>query len=188
MKNKIFSNILTKHPLFTMCLYGFMVLFFSFSCKSKQVISVENISPNISENCPENGTCSFDVFQNKNLNILKDNIGEIYPEIIDGNQLVLKFKFERNTDLKVADGQYIEEIYIELDPKNLQKETTHLKSGNLLFARLCFCRGQTGYYRIRSGNLSVKKLTNNSYQIDFVFAIDEVPQVITSISEIFSLK
>lgn len=148
----------------------------------------ENSNASISNNCPENGTCTFEVLKHKTLNISKDNLGETYPEIVDGNQLVLKFKYQKNKELNVADGHYIEEIYIELDPENLEKETAHFKAEKLLFARLCFCKGQTGYYKIRSGNLSVKKIKNTRYQIDLQFKIDEVPQVITSISQIFSLK
>jgi hypothetical protein len=102
--------------------------------------------------------------------------------------LVLKFKYEKNTELNVADSHYIEEVYIELDPENLLKEAVHLKGEKLLFARLCFCRGQTGYYRITYGNLSIQKIEDTTYQIHFQFKIDVVPQVITSISQIFSLK
>tara|TARA_R110002049_G_scaffold65035_1_gene170999 strand:- start:137828 stop:138394 length:567 start_codon:yes stop_codon:yes gene_type:complete len=188
MNNKTFSIIFIKHALFTKCLWVFMALFLSVSCKSKQPVLTENNTTGISENCPENDMCSLEVLQNKKLNILRDNLGEIYPEIADGNQLLLKFKFEKNADLNVADGHYIEEIYIELNPNNLQKETTDFKKENLLFARLCFCKGQTGYYRIRTGRLSVKNIKDGTYKIDFNFKIDEVPQIITSITEIFSLK
>jgi hypothetical protein len=146
------------------------------------------MSHNGSANCPENGTCSLEVYQNKTLEILNDNLGKTYPEIVDGSLVVLKFKFEKNKDLQVVDGHYTEEVFIELNPDSLQKETTHLKKEKIVFSRLCFCKGQTGYYRIRTGNLSVKKVKNNTYQMDFDFKIEEVPQVVTSINQIFSLK
>lgn len=165
-----------------------MVLIISFSCKPKQPVLGSNIGQNMLTNCPDNGTCSLQVYQNKTLQILNDNLGKTYPEIVDGHLVVLKFKFEKNIDSQVVEGHYIEEVFIELNPNNLEKETTHLKNEKIVFSRLCFCKGQTGYYRVRSGNLSIKKVKNDTYQIDFDFKIEEVPQLMTSINQIFSLK
>lgn len=188
MNSKIFFNHFQYYSVFMKYLWLFFILVFLFSCKSKQSILVENTNTHVSANCPEDGRCSFEIFQNKDLHFLKDNLGMLYPEIVNGNQLVLKFKYEKNTDLKAVDGHYIEEVFIELDPKNLLKETTQFKSEKLLFSRLCFCRGQTGYYQIRNGNLSLQRIKGNAYQISLHFKIDEVPQVITTFTEIFSLK
>jgi len=57
-----------------------------------------------------------------------------------------------------------------------------------LFARLCFCRGQTGYYIINQGQLSIKKLSESQYHLKMRFKIDEVPQVISEIDEVISFK
>ena len=51
----------------------------------------------------------------------------------------------------------------------------------MLFGRFCFCRGATGYYKVKEGNLKLKKI-NETYQLDFDFKINEVPQIISKIS------
>ncbi len=81
------------------------------------------------------------------------------PKISAGNNTVLKYTYTRNKIPNTEDSSYVEEIYIELDSKNIE---TNLKDAQLanvkvVFARLCFCKGQTGYYKVTNGELSIKK-------------------------------
>ncbi|MGB5418674.1 MAG: hypothetical protein WBN21_07590, partial [Algibacter sp.] len=80
-----------------------------------------------------------------------------------------------------------EEIFIELDQENLQFETTELIDKKLFFARWCYCKGQTGYYKINQGKLTVTKIDNSNYDVHLVFKIDEVPQIINEIKHTFKL-
>jgi hypothetical protein len=161
---------------------------FLFSCKPKQTALVKNSNITISSDCPENGTCHFEVFQNAKLEQLKDNQGALYVNITEGDMLVLKFEYVKNKTPNTSDSSYREEVFIELDPNYIKKDISNFKGENILFARWCFCKGQTGYYKIRKGHLSVKKLNKESYQLDLDFKVEEVPQMITSIHQIFTLK
>lgn len=139
--------------------------------------------------CPDDGICKFEVLTNKSLTLNYDTTGQLYPEIIDSKEIVVVFEYKRNDIPNTEDSHYIEKIYLELNPNNL---TTNIKNSQLkvtkaLFARLCFCRGQTGYYEIQKGNLLISKMNENLYNLKFDFEIDTVPQVIKSISETIQL-
>jgi hypothetical protein len=139
--------------------------------------------------CPDDGVCSFEVLKNSSLKLLEDSNGKLYPEISEGDKIVLKFEYKRNEIPNTADSSYSELIYIEVEPN---KMTIDLRGSNLgkakiLFARLCFCRGQTGYYKISNGNLTISK-QSDSYRFNLEFKVDEVPQIITVINQSFSLN
>ncbi|MGB5417391.1 MAG: hypothetical protein WBN21_01070, partial [Algibacter sp.] len=102
----------------------------------------------VTVNCPEDGQCTYEIFKNKTLEIKKDNLGSIYPELTIGNGFVLKFEYKKLENTNYQDAGYREEIFIELDQENLQFETTELIDKKLFFARWCYCKGQTGYYKI----------------------------------------
>ena len=160
------------------------------SCASKQNATVINEIKINSTTCPEDGVCTFEVLSNQTFSIEKDGIGELYPKISEGNKTILKFEYKRNEIPNTVDGNYSELIYIELDPNDLEIDLKDesLKNVNALFARLCFCRGQTGYYVIKQGQLSIKKESNNQYNLKMSFKIDEVPQVISTLDLVFSIK
>ena len=167
-------------------LYILMCCSIIFSCNAKQKIISKNEAFNAIANCPEDGVCTFEVLENKALDIRTDNFGDLYPEISNGDKIILRFEYKRNEIPNTVDGNYSELIYVELNPNNLiiELKNSKLQEVKVLFARLCFCRGQTGYYKINNGKLSVTKVDDN-YQFNLEFKTDEVPQVITSISELF---
>ncbi|MEL0455613.1 hypothetical protein WJN01_05205 [Flavobacteriaceae bacterium SZ-1-7] len=138
--------------------------------------------------CPEDGECSFDIYKKKSLKVEKGDFDQIYLEMVDGHNLVLKFEYKKDNEKKLLDGSYREEIFVELPMKNFENETTDLKSENIFFARWCYCKGQTGYYKINEGSLKVFKLNDDKAKINLKFKISEVPQVITEISETFSIQ
>ncbi|WP_370478925.1 hypothetical protein [Tamlana flava] len=165
----------------------FLVVFMV-SCKcKKEVASLQNKKVDYTV-CPENGTCSFENYRNKSLKIEEGDFNQIYLAMVDGHNLVLKFEYKKDNDKKLLDGSYREEVFIELPLKNFEVETTDLKNKNLFFARWCYCKGQTGYYKINEGSLKVFKLNDDKAKINLKFKISEVPQVITEISETFSIQ
>lgn len=139
--------------------------------------------------CPDDGNCTFEVLQNRSLDILEDNLGKLYQEISEGDKLVLKFEYKRNEIPDTVDSHYRELIFVEFDPKDLPLELrdSALKKNKVLFARWCYCKGQTGYYEVDKGILTITKEKNN-YRLGLEFKIDEVPQIITSIDQSFALN
>ena len=167
----------------------FSLLLILKSCKVVPEVNSE-VSKEISSlTCPVEGTCKLEVIKNSHLEIKTDEFGILYPQIDDGLFMVLKFEYIRNEIPETADSGYRELIFLQLNPEQMEMEiqNKNLSTVNLLFARLCFCRGQTGYYKINMGRLSVKKIQDKTYLVDLEFKTDEVPQVINHISETFKL-
>ena len=169
-----------------------LVLFVITSCKSAQ-----NINYTLSElvstktiNCPDNGECSIELIPNKSLEFKKDNFENSYPIISDGEKTILKYTYQRNPISKTQDSNYTEIIYAELN-KNISEisiSNNDLQTIKLYFGRLCYCKGETGYYPIKNGNFKLEILNKNSLKIDLEFTINEVPQLISKISETISFK
>jgi hypothetical protein len=168
--------------------YAFYLIISLVSCKTKSNVTPEKSSDVTTFLCPDDGVCTFDILDNTIIQNKTDNLGSIYPELIQGHNLVLKFEYKKAHDSDIQDSAYREEVFIELDKTNLEIETENLKNLNLFFARWCFCRGQTGYYKISKGKLKVTKITDQEYQINLNFTIDEVPQIIKKINYNFSLQ
>lgn len=141
-------------------------------------------------NCPADGKCSLSIQYKKSLNLIEDSWANTYPEIVNGNKVVFTFEYKRNEIPNTADGHYIEQILFELNPENINLELKdqELENVNMLFARFCYCKGQTGYYKVTDGHLKIKKLKNEKYYLSLNFSQDYVPQIMTFIGEIFELK
>lgn len=158
------------------------------SCKAKSQLVPALAMEVTNMACPEDGTCSFEILKNKSLQIKTDNLGSMYPKMIDGKYSVLKFEYKKQGNTNYQDSGYREEVFIELENNNLEFETTDLKSRKLFFARWCYCKGQTGYYKIKQGKLSVTKIDAENFQFHLNFKIEEVPQIINEIKQTFSIQ
>lgn len=172
------------------CLQLYMVAFLIISCASKQNSVAGGQSKTITQKCPEDGVCTFEVSSNQSMNYEKDGIGMLYPKISEGEKLLIKFEYTRNEIPDTVDGSYRELVYLELDPNALDIELNDykLQSVKALFGRFCYCKGQAGYYKLRKGQLRITKISNTEYSLRLNFTVSEVPQVLTSIEENISLN
>ena len=68
-----------------------------------------------STNCPDDGLCTFEIFQNKSLSLKEDEIGALYPELSEGKKTIIKFEYKRDEIPNTADSNYSEIIYAEID-------------------------------------------------------------------------
>ena len=57
----------------------------------------------------------------------------------------------------------------EIDDLEINLKDGELNNVKALFARLCFCRGQTGYYTLNQGQIAIKKLSENQYHLKMRF-------------------
>ncbi|WP_298341347.1 hypothetical protein [uncultured Algibacter sp.] len=158
------------------------------ACKAKKDANAVIAEHETLFECPENGACSFEIFENKSLQIITDEIQGTYPKIENGAHLVLKFEYKKVGNSNYEDSGYREEIFIELDKNNLEFETEDLQSQKLFFARWCYCKGQTGYYKINQGKLMITKIDDKNFQLQLNFKTEEVPQIITGITHNFSTQ
>lgn len=168
-----------------------LLIFILFTCHStKKTNNTENAKPMINNlQCPEDGMCSLTVSKLKSLKVKSDEFGNSYTEIADGNNTLLTFEYKRKPIENVEDDNYQEFVYIELQNpiENLTLEDNQLQDAKVTFVRLCFCKGQTGAYKVTNGKLNITKLETSSYQLELSFKVDEVPQIINTVSSEFSL-
>lgn len=171
--------------------YFFITIFLSCCSTVKKNNTNKDLKTSVTKSfCPKEGTCSFQVLNNKTLELHKSSIGKLYPKINNGNNIVCKFTYTKDRDDRYQDSQYIEELYFELPAtdKEFTFENKELSKTKLVFARICFCKGQTGYYLINEGVISFKNLNNDLYQVNITFKSSEVPQIITSIEETITIN
>src|SRR5690606_35065738 len=156
-----------------------------------KTISSENTSMEQVEKttgCPDEGTCTVVVHKNKKLAIKQDGIGSTYPEITDGENMVVEYTYLKKGPEGTADGNYSETIHFEIPAATttLTKENASLQDVKLLYGKHCFCRGEAGYYTISNGKLLVEKSTQG-IKFDLKFKVEKTSQVVTHISEVVKL-
>lgn len=142
------------------------------------------------KNCVQNGKCELKLTPNKSIEFKKDKFGILYPKISDGENTLLTYTFNRNPIKNTQDSNYTEIIYATL-PKNIKEISltdNELKQVNLHFARLCFCKGETGYYPIEKGTFNITKTNKDSIKITCKFQVKNIPQIVSSFEEIVSIK
>lgn len=164
--------------------YLLLVLLFCFCGRQKGIL--DNTHPTtveLKQNCPTNGTCTLEVLKEKSLQIRQDEFGKTYYELADSKtSYVLLYRYKKFSREDVKDGEYTEEIIVEIDnsAEHLSLVNEELQHIKMLYGRLCFCRGLTGYYPIKEGSFKYDK--TDEVQFDLNFKVHEVPQVIQTIS------
>ena len=100
------------------------------------------------------------------------NLEILYPVISEGNKTLLKYTFHKKTQLKTRKTVIIPKLFMR---NYLQNITTKLSLTNealqnvkLYFGRLCYCKGETGYYPIKNGEF---KHLKNSQKIALIFEV-----------------
>ncbi|RXP64653.1 hypothetical protein EC396_01390 [Lutibacter sp. HS1-25] len=156
---------------------------------TSQVSANKNITTTI-DNCPENGTCTLELISNKTLEFKTDEFGNLYPTINEGSKTILKYTFTKKPLENTADSNYTELIYAELDSPIIDVNLTNeqLQNVQLHYGRLCFCKGESGYFPIKNGNFSLTKTNKDSLKIDLNFSVKKIPQIISEIHQTVSLK
>ena len=115
--------------------------------------------------CPEEGICSVELLNNKSIVLKKDDIGQFYYQILDNAETsVIKYTYQKPEIKDVLDGNYQEEILIQFDHKKSAIDFTKDEENNfLLYSRQCYCKGQTGIFKMEEGNVSIKNKPKTLY-------------------------
>lgn len=171
--------------------FSFIVLSLVLSCnstktKEKTVSGTENTaSKEIAMECPEEGTCDFSVMKNKALVVKTDGIGMNYPQFEKSSETsVVKFTYHREAKNGMTDGDYTEEVYFEVanDAKSIMLADKSLQQVQLLYGRLCYCKGSAGYFKVTDGTLKFERNKDGSASFSLVFANNQVPQIIKKVA------
>lgn len=165
-------------------IFPILIIFVLFSCQSSRKASSPSrqISPEI--NCPEGGNCSFEILKNSKLNINTDEFGKLYPEVVSGDQIVIKYHFKKNEIKNTADSNYSEYVYLEIneDQQQIILKDNELSNVKLIFGRICFCRDSMGYFKVTQGKLFLFN-KNNKLTINLSFDVKNIPQITKEINE-----
>lgn len=141
----------------------------------------------ISSYCPIEGDCKVNRIKNVSLQVkeVKDgNRGEMYYELIPShNSDVVIYTYNKAVDDILMDGFYREEIVFEV-PKENQRiilEHRNLQDVKMLFGRFCYCKGETGYYKVKRGSANIK-YSDSRIRASLDIQILDVPQLIKKVS------
>lgn len=162
----------------------FIMLLILASCGSKKSTTV--LSASLNSPCPKDGDCTVAIFDNKSMTVKTTEFGSFYYELEENAaKKVIKYTYNRKVKGNIQDASYREEIVFEINNNNDHSVFTDesLQDTQLLFGRFCYCKGQTGYYKIDSGSLRISKnLESKTTEVDLSFKSKKVPQVIEAIS------
>jgi len=164
------------------------------SCKTTQPVKSDIlVSETIfsqTKDCPENGTCTLELIPNKSIDFKSDEFGNLYPVINEGTSYVLKYTFTKNPISETEDSNYTEIIYAQLPNPLSEIELINgqLQNVKLNYGRLCFCKGESGYFPVTNGVFILKKPTEDTLEITLDFSVKKIPQIISKINETLSLK
>lgn len=165
----------------TIVLFSFLILI---SCYSLKTSGNKKASVVLKSICPQDGNCSMQLFENKSIAVKQDELGKTYYSLEDNKiKNVLLYSYSRESKDSLQDASYREEIVFEWP--NSKKESTlsndAIQNTKMLFGRFCFCKGQTGYYKVTNGTVTLKSnLKTQKGTINF--KVDEVPQITKTIA------
>lgn len=167
-------------------LIAVLVLFASCSSKKNTVLPVANVT----SICPKDGDCKVEVFDRKSMLVKTTETSSLYYELEENPaKKVVKYTYNRKVKGDLQDASYREEIIFEINSNAGESNfvDVSLQDAQLLFGRFCYCKGQTGYYKIESGSLRISKNKEmETTQINLTLKTAKVPQIIETIA--ISLK
>jgi hypothetical protein len=145
-----------------------------------------DITATLTSECPKNGVCTLEVLKNKSMVVKIDEFGRFYYDLEDStDKNVIKFKYNKTVKGELQDANYREEIIMEWNGDMKSLSGAAMQNAKLLFGRFCFCKGQTGYYKVTDGKLDIASDPKKK-NATLDFKIVDVPQIISHIS--FSVK
>lgn len=174
-------------------LFFLISIFLAISCKTQTAPTVSSDKgfarqiQNPESKCPEGGTCSVEVFENKTLAVLRDDAGVLYPSLGDGENTVVVYTFLQNPEGTV-DGDYSETLHFEIPASSrlVELENETLEKANVLFGKHCNCPGEAGYYKIVDGSLFMEQ-TENAVQFELFFKTDATSHKVSRVTETVQL-
>lgn len=173
------------HCMKTLLIYLSVFMLSSCSGLKSEATGSKTVMPPPQINCPEGGDCSFEVFENSSLTLTYSDRGKLNrPEVVEGNQIVIKYRYKRKEQKDALDSSYSEYIYFEIDPgqQDIVLRDLELKKVKMTFGRICYCKGAMGYFPVEQGQLMVFN-KNGNLQVRSTFKVKKIPQIITEIDE-----
>jgi hypothetical protein len=162
-------------------------------CKSSQInTSLEELNEKhtvLLSNCIDNAVCNIELLPKSNLLIKEDEFKNTYIEFEKGNNTIIKYQLKKNELPNTADSHYSEIIYLEIDNynKSLNLKNEDLQQVKMIYGRLCYCKGSSGYFKVNKGSLELI-LSKNKLSLNANFNVENIPQIVSQINEKISLQ
>jgi len=159
-----------------------IVLLFALACSPAKT-SWQPGAVSLTGDCSKQADCTIELHPNKSV-IIKTALNGMRYKLADQPGMnVIVYKYNKIIKGNIQDAGYREEIVFEYDGKKpLTLDGSELQNTKMLFGRFCYCKGQTGYYPVRQGQLSIDENANAKLH----FTVTEVPQVVKEIQ--FTIK
>jgi len=171
----------------------FILVLLVVGCKSSQInTSLEELNEKhivLLSNCIDNAVCYIEIIPKSNLLIKEDEFKNTYIEFEKGNNTIIKYQLKKNEVTNTADSQYSEIIYLEIDNynKSLYLKNEELQQVKMIYGRLCYCKGSSGYFKVNKGSLELI-LSKNKLSLNANFNVENIPQIVSQINENISLQ
>lgn len=160
---------------FSLCF--FLILLFSCSTKKTAVNQTATAATILSE-CPKAGSCTVKIEQHKSMVVIQNENGIHYALEENPETNVVIYTYSKTIKGNVQDAGYREEIVFEVGSlSNLKLSDAGLQRSKMLFGRFCYCKDQTGYYKVTSGKLT----GDQHHNLTLDFTMTQVPQLIRQI-------
>ncbi len=171
----------------------FIIVLLVAGCKSSQInTSLEDLNEKhtiLLSNCIDNAVCNIEIIPKSNLLIKEDEFKNTYIEFEKGNNIIIKYQLKKNELPNTADSHYSEIIYLEIDNynKSLYLKNEELQQVKMIYGRLCYCKGSSGYFKVIKGSLELI-LSKNKLSLNTNFNVENIPQLVSQINENISLQ
>jgi len=162
-------------------------------CKSGKINSLlekldkKNIT--VLTNCFDNAECTIEIIPHSNLMIKEDEFKNTYIEIENGVNTIIKYQFKKNELPNTADSQYSEFLYLEIDNynKKLHLKNEELQQVKMIYGKLCYCKGSSGFFKVKNGDLELT-LSKNKLSLVTNFNVENIQQMVSQLNENILLK
>lgn len=168
-----------------------LLTFCFISCKSQHSLDLNTMKTKLYtlDSCLSDGDCQLEILTNTSLIVQTDEFKNTFITFKSSDKTVIKYTYKRHELPNTADAHYEEHFYFEI-PKGLHTislSDLELQDVKATYARLCYCKGTSGYYKVKRGNLLVVK-ENKNLKINAKFEIENIPQLINLIDVEISLN
>lgn len=112
------------------------------------------------------GDCTYSFSEKEQIEIVDDTANQyIFVDIKAGDKLVFKYKYTADEEPNIADDEYSENIYFQVDPaaESFSFTDEQLADAKLVIQPICFCPPVV--IEPRSGTLSGTRLDENTWEV-----------------------
>ncbi|MEM6347498.1 MAG: hypothetical protein AAF927_26665 [Bacteroidota bacterium] len=125
-----------------------------------------NLPGELKEYSCRSGDCTYSFQENKQIEIIEDSTNQsTFINIQEGDKIVFKYQYVADEEPNIADDEYLENIYFEIEPnaETFSFTDEQLADAKLVIQPVCFCPPVV--IEPRSGILSGTRLDESTWEV-----------------------